>query len=282
MIEESTTPDPVELVRKQVEALDRGDLDGVMSNVAEDVVLDGAALEDHFEGRVAVRDFLDQWFGLYEELDFELEEVSHLGDGVVFAVVSQDGHVVGSSGLVRQREGWVYLCVGGSIGRLTTYPDIDEARTAAERLAQERGWAVSGESTTPDLVRLVREQAEAANRRDLNAVMNAFAEDAIMTGGARGFPPSEGRAAIGRFIEDWFDAYEELHFEFEEVSDLGNGVVFGVLVQEGRPVGTAAHVGQREGWVYIWARGLIARLETTYFDIAEARAAAERLAAERG
>ena len=139
MSEEPTTPDPVELVRKQVEALDRGDLDGVMSNVAEDVVLDGAALEDHFKGRVAVRDFLDQWFGLYEELDFELEEVSHLGDGVVFAVVSQDGHVVGSSGLVRQREGWVYLCVGGSIGRLTTYPDIDEARTAAERLARERG-----------------------------------------------------------------------------------------------------------------------------------------------
>jgi len=231
---------------------------------------------------VAVRDFLDEWFGLYEELDFELEEVSHLGDGVVFAVVSQDGHVVGSSGLVRQREGWVYLCVGGSIGRLTTYPDIEEARTAAERLAQERGSAVSGESTTPDLVGLVREQAEAANRRDLNAVMNAFAEDAIMTGGARGFPPSEGRAAIRRFIEDWFDAYEELHFEFEEVSDLGNGVVFGVLIQEGRPVGTAAHVRQREGWVYIWARGLIARLETTYFDIAEGRAAAERLAAERG
>jgi ketosteroid isomerase-like protein len=138
------------------------------------------------------------------------------------------------------------------------------------------------ESTTPDLVELVREQAEAANRRDLNAVMNAFAVDAIMTAGARGFPPSEGRAAIRRFIEDWFDAFEEVHFEFEEVSDLGNGVVFGVLIQEGRLVGSAAHVGQREGWVYIWARGVIARLETTYFDIDEGRAAAERFARERG
>jgi len=138
------------------------------------------------------------------------------------------------------------------------------------------------EPTTADLVELVRKQAEAANRRDLDAVMNAFAEDAIMTGGTRGFPPSEGRAAIRRFIEDWFDAFEELHFEFEEISDLGNGVVFGVLIQEGRLVGSASHVRQREGWVTVWARGLIARLETTYFDIDEGRAAAERLAQERG
>jgi ketosteroid isomerase-like protein len=136
------------------------------------------------------------------------------------------------------------------------------------------------ESTTPDLVELVREQAEGANRRDIDAVMNAFAEDAIMTG-ETAYPPSEGRAAIRGFIEDWLDAYEELHFEFEEVSDLGNGIVFAVLIQEGRPVGSAAHVGQREGWVYIWARGLIARLQTSYFDIDEGRAAAERLAEER-
>jgi ketosteroid isomerase-like protein len=81
MTEESTTPELVELVRKQVEALNRGDLDGVMSSVTEDVVLDGRV--EVVEGRVAIRDFLEEWFGVYEELDFELEEVSHLGGGVV-------------------------------------------------------------------------------------------------------------------------------------------------------------------------------------------------------
>jgi ketosteroid isomerase-like protein len=136
MPEESTTPDPVELVRKQVEALDRGDFDGVMSSVAEDGVLDGRA--DLIEGRAAIRGFLEEWFRAYEELDFELEEVSHLGGGVAFAVVIQDGRLVGSDGRLRQREGWVYLCVGGSIARLTT-SDVDEARAAAERLAEERG-----------------------------------------------------------------------------------------------------------------------------------------------
>jgi ketosteroid isomerase-like protein len=136
MSKEFTTPDPVELVRKQVEALDRGDLDGVMSSVTEDVVLDARG-PDSFEGRAAIRGFLGDWFRVYEELDFELEEVSHLGGGVVFAVVIQDGRLVGG-GHLRQREGWVYLCVGGSIARLTTF-DVDEARAAAERLVQERG-----------------------------------------------------------------------------------------------------------------------------------------------
>jgi ketosteroid isomerase-like protein len=91
-----------------------------------------------FEGRVAIRGFLEVWFGAFEELDFELEEVSHFGSGVVFALVSQDGRPVGGGGHVRQREGWVYRCVGGSIARLTT-SDVDQARVAAERLAQERG-----------------------------------------------------------------------------------------------------------------------------------------------
>jgi ketosteroid isomerase-like protein len=135
MTEESTTPDRVELVRKQVEALDRGDVDGVMRNVTEDVVLDGRV--ELVEGRAAIRGFLVDWFRVYEELNFELEEVSHLGGGVVFAVVIQDGRLVGG-GQLRQREGWVYLCVGGLIARLTT-SDVDEARVAADRLAQERG-----------------------------------------------------------------------------------------------------------------------------------------------
>jgi ketosteroid isomerase-like protein len=136
MTEESTRSDPVELVREQVEALDRGDLDGVMSSVAVDAVLDGRA--ELIEGRAAIRGFLDDWFGAYEELDCELEEVSHLGGGVVFAVVIQDGRLAGSDGHVRQREGWVYLCVGGSIARLTT-SEVDQARAAAERLAHSEG-----------------------------------------------------------------------------------------------------------------------------------------------
>jgi len=52
-------------------------------------------------------------------------------------VVIQDGRPVGGDGRLRQREGWVYLWTGGSIARLTI-SEVDQARAAAERLAQER------------------------------------------------------------------------------------------------------------------------------------------------
>ena len=137
MPEESTTSDLVELVRRQFEAGNRRDLDAVTSSFAPDAVMDGRALGDHFEGRAAIRSFIEDWFGAYEELEFGLEEVHDLGKGVVFAVVTQNGRPVGSAGHVRQREGWVYVWVEGLIAQFTI-SDIDEARAAAERLAQER------------------------------------------------------------------------------------------------------------------------------------------------
>ena len=107
------------------------------SSFAEDATFDGRALGDHFEGRAAIRSFFETWFGTYEELEFGLEEVRDLGNGVVFAVVVQNGRPAGSAGHLRQREGWV-LVVRGLIARLTI-SEVDEARAAAERLAGERG-----------------------------------------------------------------------------------------------------------------------------------------------
>jgi uncharacterized protein (TIGR02246 family) len=137
---------------------------------------------------------------------------------------------------------------------------------------------MSKESTTPDLVELMGRAFEAANRRDLDAVASSFAEDATFEGRVV-WDQREGRAAIRSFLEEWFGSYEELEIGLEEVRDLGNGVVFAVVVQNGRPAGSAGHLRQREGWVFVWVRGLIARLTT--YEVDEARAAAERLAQER-
>jgi uncharacterized protein (TIGR02246 family) len=138
MAEESTTPDLLELTRRAIEAGNRRDLDAAASSFAPDAVFEGRALGDIFEGRAAIRSFFEEWFGAYEELEVGLEEVRDLGNGVVFAVVIQNGRLVGSAGHIRQREGWVFVWVRGLIARLTA-SDIDEACAAAERLAQERG-----------------------------------------------------------------------------------------------------------------------------------------------
>jgi uncharacterized protein (TIGR02246 family) len=118
---------------------------------------------------------------------------------------------------------------------------------------------------------------EAANRRDLDAVASSFAEDATFDGRVEDL---HGRAAIRNFLEEWFGTYEKLEFGLEEVRDLGNGVVLAVVVQNGRPADSGGHLRQREGWVFVWVRDLIARLTT--FEVDEARSAAERLAGERG
>lgn len=138
MSEESTARDPVELVVRAFEAANRRDLDAAASSFAEDATFDGRGVPDHYEGRAAIRSMLDDWFGTYEDLEFGLEEVRDLGNGVVFAVVIQSGRLVGSAGQLRQREGWVFVWARGLIARLTT-SEVDEARAAAERLAEERG-----------------------------------------------------------------------------------------------------------------------------------------------
>jgi ketosteroid isomerase-like protein len=138
MSEETTTPGPVELTRLAFEAANRRDIDTVMSFFAPDAVVAGQVW-NLFEGRAAIRGFFDDWFGSFAELRFEVEEFVVLDDGVVLAVVNQEGRPVGVDGPVHQREGWA-ICwsADGLIVRLTTHADIDEARAAAERLAEER------------------------------------------------------------------------------------------------------------------------------------------------
>jgi len=136
------------------------------------------------------------------------------------------------------------------------------------------------ESTTQDLVELMRLAFEAANQRDIDGVMNFFAPDAVYQG--RTGELYEDRAAIRASFGDWFGSFAELRFEVEEFVVLDDGVVLAVVTQEGRPVGVDGQVHQREGWAFYWsADGRIVRL-TTHADIDEARAASERLAAERG
>jgi ketosteroid isomerase-like protein len=138
MSEESTTPEPAELTRRVFEAVNQPDIDAVMSFFAPDAVLDGRV--EVVEGRAAIRGFLDDWFGSFAELRMEVEEFVVLDDGVVLAVVKQEGRPVGVGGQVHQREGWA-ICwsADGLLVRLTTRTDIDEARSAAERLAESRG-----------------------------------------------------------------------------------------------------------------------------------------------
>jgi ketosteroid isomerase-like protein len=155
----------------------------------------------------------------------------------------------------------------------------DRASVDEAQLEQRDTWrAMSEESATPDLVELSRRLGEAINRRDFDAVEGFYAPQAAYRRTELG--TFEGAAAIRGLLEDMASSYEEFEGDAEEILDLGNGVTFAVLRARGRPVGSSAEVRIRWAAWALWTECLIER-ETAYMDIDEARAAAERLAAER-
>jgi ketosteroid isomerase-like protein len=140
MPEESTTPDLVELTRRVWATSNVHDLDATIGFVAADGVLDlSDAGMGIFEGPAAIGSFIEDWWGTWEDHLIEVEEILDLGHGIVVVCVREDGRLAGSDGHVEQRRGWVFLWVDGLIGRQKGYLDVDEARAAAERLAEERG-----------------------------------------------------------------------------------------------------------------------------------------------
>ena len=136
------------------------------------------------------------------------------------------------------------------------------------------------EPTTPDLAELARQQIEAVNRRDADALVSFARADVVYDTSPSGMGTYEGHAAVRAFIQGYWELFEELSFELEELLDLGNGVTFSVNRQHARPVGSTAYVQTREAHVTEWVDGTIARV-TVYNDIDDGRASAERLAASR-
>ena len=140
MSQESTTPDLEELARRSNEAFDRGDFDAALAMYTPDAVWDmsstGAGV---FEGRDAIRSFWEDWFGAYQEWAHVIEEWHNLGNGVGLFVSLQRGRPAGSSGFVELRYASVAIArADGLAERIMIYTDIDQARAAAERLAESR------------------------------------------------------------------------------------------------------------------------------------------------
>jgi ketosteroid isomerase-like protein len=139
MPKEATTPDLAVLVQRVVDAANARDLDALISFHAPDVVYDmspdGMGI---LRGHAALREHFQEWWGAYEEYEIQLEEMWDLGKVVTF-VFAQRARLPGSTGWVHQRHASVATLRDGLFERVTVYTDIDQARAAAERLAQERG-----------------------------------------------------------------------------------------------------------------------------------------------
>ena len=137
---EPATSEALRTIRRSLQALSRCDYDSAVAPFSLDGVMDtSAAALEVFEGREAIRGFFEAWRGPYEDFELELEEFHDQGSGVTLSVIVQRGLLPGSSSFVSVRGGHVGIWRDGLLERNTVYQDIDEARAAAERLAEERG-----------------------------------------------------------------------------------------------------------------------------------------------
>ena len=133
-------PRPGAAYERSLEVVNRANFEAIPSFHAPDAVWDMSpwGMGTH-EGTAAIRSLNEDWLAAYEEWEMEAEEILDLGCGVVFSVFHQSARPVGSTRLVRLRQATIVVWVEGVVVRLTMYPNIDEARADAERLAESRG-----------------------------------------------------------------------------------------------------------------------------------------------
>jgi hypothetical protein len=134
MSQEPTTSKPVEAARSVVQAVNRRDFDAVESSYAEDAVLVGNEI-GKFDGAAAIRGLYEDMAMPYADLRGEIDSVIDLGNGVIFGIVTVVGHPIGSTSEVRFRYAATAVVADDLIVRQTNSMDIEQARDAAERLA---------------------------------------------------------------------------------------------------------------------------------------------------
>jgi ketosteroid isomerase-like protein len=141
MPEESTTPDRVERTRLAFAAWNRGDLDETLKDFAPDAVWEAVPLGLTFDGIAAIRSFLRDWRSTYDEYEIQPHEIRDVSNDVVLTVVRQMVLPAGSTGPTRIAEDWAFVFAwsGGRVVRAVAQQNIDEARAAAERLADAPG-----------------------------------------------------------------------------------------------------------------------------------------------
>jgi ketosteroid isomerase-like protein len=120
---------------------------------------------------------------------------------------------------------------------------------------------------------------DSTNARDFEAVMEAYADDVVLSVhgelGALGGDDAVGKEAVGEWFGDWFRTFDrDYRFEIEESQDWGEQVYI-VATHHGRGRASGAPVAQRTGWIYTLRDGKVVRCDA-YPDPAAALAAARR------
>src|SRR5262249_27783592 len=119
----------------QFAATNERDFERAMSFYDDDVVLvieEGFLSTGTFEGREAVGEWYGDWFRAFgTDYRFEIEEIRHLGGGLVFMTATYGGSGRASGARVRDERSYLYLVRDGRIVRIQIFMASDQALEAA-------------------------------------------------------------------------------------------------------------------------------------------------------
>ncbi|HXE98988.1 MAG TPA: nuclear transport factor 2 family protein [Solirubrobacterales bacterium] len=126
----------LELVRRAVDAFQRGDLEGVLAEAREDFEIflpSNLPNSGRFVGLDGYSTWLGQWLDAWEDFTVEIVEMQPVGDRHVIATVRQSGLGKGSGIPVEMEIAYMWDVRDGRLAALHLYPSREEAVQVAER-----------------------------------------------------------------------------------------------------------------------------------------------------
>ena len=124
----------VEIVRKSIDAVNRGDTDAWLGFLSPEVVWESLPLpgfRDVYRGRVEAREWRELLLEVFVEAHLEIEEITALSDDRVLIGHTQIGRGRGSGLPVEQPSWAVFWLADGLITRRQVFWTRDEALEAA-------------------------------------------------------------------------------------------------------------------------------------------------------
>jgi uncharacterized protein len=122
----------VELVRQIVEALSRGDLDGMLAQMDPEfewTPLEASPVARVYRGHEQVRHYVEDWLSTFERVRLELEDPTEVGDRVV-AVVNGRARGRGSGLEIENRFCQVWTVRNGLAVAMEEHPTREHALAA--------------------------------------------------------------------------------------------------------------------------------------------------------
>ena len=140
----TSTEDPrrtnVELVRRAVDAFQRGDLEGVLADAREDFEIflpRSLPNSGRFVGLDGYSTWLGQWLDAWDDFTVEIVEMQPAGERHVVSTMRQSGLGKGSGIPVEMEIAYLWDVREGELAALHLYPSSGEAMEVAKRRERE-------------------------------------------------------------------------------------------------------------------------------------------------